>query len=544
MADAASVPAATTPGRAGPTRPTGLGRRTTSQWLALTAGLLVLAALVGIGLCLLALHRLSDARTQVVDRVDPARLAAGDYQRALVDQETGVRGYALSGRAAFLQPYRAGAADAARARARVTDIAHMGAIPGLEPGLAAVVAAQRRWERGYADPVIAASRAPAGRDLPDVERGKALFDDVRGAFARLDAQLARVRADERARLRHAADAATVAVIIAGLLVLAAALATWATLRRIVTRPLANLAGDARRVARGSFDHVVRREGPRDIAGLGGDVESMRRRIVAELTAVEDARRRLEAQALDLQRSNAELEQFAYVASHDLQEPLRKVASFCGMLQKRYHGRLDERADQYIAYAVDGALRMQALINDLLAFSRVGRVGTALGRVDLAEVLAAAESNLGAAIEESGATVEVDGDLPELQGDASLLTALWQNLLANAIKFRGDDPPRVRVTVEPDGDGWRFGVDDNGIGIEPRFAERVFVIFQRLHTKEEYGGTGIGLALCRKIVEFHGGRIWLEPEGALGGASFRFTLPRVQEDLPVGSAGPRPDSSAG
>jgi light-regulated signal transduction histidine kinase (bacteriophytochrome) len=269
-------------------------------------------------------------------------------------------------------------------------------------------------------------------------------------------------------------------------------------------------------------------------GLSTDVESMRRRILAELDMVNEARARLEEQTLELQRSNAELEQFAYVASHDLQEPLRKVASFTGMLQHRYQGQLDERADQYIEFAVDGAKRMQGLINDLLAFSRVGRVATETV-VELDRVAADAIANLGAAIEEAGATVEVQGSLPAVRGDRSLLTALLQNLLSNSIKFaRPGVAPHVTLACERTGDRYTVTVADNGIGIAPRHAEKIFVIFQRLHPKEDYSGSGIGLAMCRKIVEFHGGTIWLEnPEGADedtgpgGGATFRFTLPVPQ-----------------
>jgi light-regulated signal transduction histidine kinase (bacteriophytochrome) len=214
-----------------------------------------------------------------------------------------------------------------------------------------------------------------------------------------------------------------------------------------------------------------------------------------------------------------------------------------MLQHRYQGQLDERADQYIEFAVDGAKRMQVLINDLLAFSRVGRVGATDTVVAMDDAVRDAQRNLAAAIEEAGATVSVDGPLPQVRGDRSLLTALLQNLIGNAIKFTGDEQPRVDIDVSRDGDMYTFTVADNGIGIAPRYADRIFVIFQRLHPKEEYTGTGIGLAMCRKIVEFHGGTIWLDqgPDGAAAddaattpaapghGATFRFTLPVPNDD---------------
>ncbi|MFC7104459.1 ATP-binding protein [Nonomuraea rubra] len=233
---------------------------------------------------------------------------------------------------------------------------------------------------------------------------------------------------------------------------------------------------------------------------------------------------LDAQAVELRRSNAELEQFAYVASHDLQEPLRKVATFCQLLEKRYGEVLDERGKQYIRFAVDGATRMQVLINDLLRFSRVGRVYDEREPVELEETLDKVIDDLSAPAEESGARFERPGKLPAVIGDPTMLRLLWQNLISNAIKFR--DParaPLIRIGCEPGADGWEFSVADNGIGVEPEFADKIFVIFQRLHSREQYSGTGIGLAMCKKIVENHGGRIWLDT-GYTGGARLCFTLP--------------------
>jgi signal transduction histidine kinase len=532
-----------------------MSRLRSGQWLALTAGGLVLAALVGVVVSLIALHRLTDAREQVVDRVDPARVAAQLYITALLNQETGLRGFASAGGDEFLAPYVAGARDAVAARNRLDEIAATGRVPNLAEDVRGLGLASTTWHLLYADPVVLAVRkdGPRSPNVPSLTQGKALFDQVRRAFGQLKTDLVRERAAGRTRLRHAANAAFWSVLFTAALLLAAAFAAAMTLRRTVANPLARLAADARRVARGEFDHPVAVSGPRDIRGLSTDVESMRRRILAELEVVSHARAQLEEQTRDLQRSNAELEQFAYVASHDLQEPLRKVASFTGMLQHRYQGQLDERADQYIDFAVDGAKRMQVLINDLLAFSRVGRIGAEEKIVEMDVVADDALKNLAAAIEESGAEVEVDGPLPTVRGDRSLLTALLQNLVGNAIKFAGDEPPRVRVSVAPStaaeaaqngdlrdgGEAYTFTVSDNGIGIAGRHAERIFVIFQRLHPKEDFSGTGIGLAMCRKIVEFHGGHIWLdapaeEAAGAepAGGATFRFTLPVPDPDQEI------------
>jgi signal transduction histidine kinase len=225
---------------------------------------------------------------------------------------------------------------------------------------------------------------------------------------------------------------------------------------------------------------------------------------------------------ELVRSNRDLEQFAYVASHDLQEPLRMVATYTQLLAERYQGKLDANADKYIHYAVDGALRMQILVQDLLAFSRVGRQGKDVKVNDCNEIVKAALKNLQASIEESGAQV-VCSRLPSVVADGSLLLQVFQNLIGNAIKFRGSQPAVIHLNAEKQGREWIFSVADNGIGIAPEYAEMVFVIFKRLHTREEYPGSGIGLAICKKIIEEHGGRIWVESQTGRG-AAFKFTIP--------------------
>jgi light-regulated signal transduction histidine kinase (bacteriophytochrome) len=290
-----------------------------------------------------------------------------------------------------------------------------------------------------------------------------------------------------------------------------------------------LAAEARRVADGDFGHEVAQTGPREIRGLAADVNTMRMRILRDLSAVREANDSLAEHAAELQRSNSELEQFAYVASHDLQEPLRKVTSFCQLLQRRYGGQLDERADQYIEFAVDGAKRMQVLINDLLAFSRVGRSAAEIGPVDCDTALAGAEANLSAQIDGARAVIEA-GPLPVVRAQLTLMTVVFQNLLGNALKFKGEQPPRIVITADHDGAFWAFSVSDNGIGIDPEYADRVFLIFQRLHDKATYPGTGIGLAMCRKIIEYFGGRIWLDT-GVTDGARFCFTVPALSDKGP-------------
>ncbi len=250
-------------------------------------------------------------------------------------------------------------------------------------------------------------------------------------------------------------------------------------------------------------------------------------IIRDISERKQAEEKLSQTMEELRRSNEELEKFAYVASHDLQEPLRMVSSFVQLLEKRYKGKLDRDADDFINFAVDGANRMQILITDLLAYSRVGRRGKTFGETSCEVVLDRALSNLQAVVEETGAVVTRD-PLPAVTGDDSQLVQLFQNLIGNALKFRGDRVPRIHISVEQSGNDWVFSVSDNGIGIAPEYCERIFSIFQRLHGRQEYPGTGIGLAICRKVVERHGGKIWAKSE--LGtGSTFYFTIP-VQREI--------------
>jgi light-regulated signal transduction histidine kinase (bacteriophytochrome) len=250
------------------------------------------------------------------------------------------------------------------------------------------------------------------------------------------------------------------------------------------------------------------------------------RLSVELEEKRRAEMQLAQYTRELAASNQELEEFAYVASHDLQEPLRMVASFTQLLAKRYRGKLDADADEFIGFAVDGARRMQQLINDLLTFSRVGTRGKPFAPTDCNVVLEHALTNLGPALAESGGVVNHD-PLPTVLGDEVQLLQLFQNLLANAIKFHGPGPPRIQVNAARQGRDWVFAIRDDGIGIAPGHQERIFKIFQRLHTRAEYPGTGLGLALCKKIVERHRGRIWVESETGKG-STFYFSIPGGEE----------------
>jgi len=235
-----------------------------------------------------------------------------------------------------------------------------------------------------------------------------------------------------------------------------------------------------------------------------------------------AQQELARKAEDLARSNADLELFAYVASHDLQEPLRMVASYTQLLARRYKGKIDAEADEFIGFAVDGATRMQQLIRDLLSYSRLTTTAKKHSFTSAAAACSAALENLREPVESSNALVRVE-TLPTVLADTAQLTQLFQNLIGNAIKYRNERQPEIRVAAKPNGNEWTFSVQDNGIGIEPQYSERIFQMFQRLHTRGEYSGTGIGLALCKKIVERHGGKIWVESQPGHG-STFLFTIP--------------------
>ena len=476
----------------------------------------------------LALNGMVSAVNLQVDRLDPAARTTSYLLTSVVDEETGVRGYIITGQQSFLSPYRQGVRQTASYISELHRL--VDAYPGLRPRLQAVETQANVWRSQYADAAIAAvmshQQVPASLETT----GKVDFDRLRADLGSLNTEILSERAAALRRL-HAATTAVIVVAITGAVaVIAAAAAAWAAMNSWVTRPLALLRSEAQVVASGGLDHELKVSGPQEVMELAADLEAMRRQLLAGLDDLSN-------KASELERSNRELEQFAYVASHDLQEPLRKVASFCQMLESRYAGQLDERARQYIAFAVDGAKRMQLLINELLTFSRVGQPGTVRGPVDLNSVASEAVDRLDATIADTDAEVVV-GELPTVSGDATLLTQLFQNLIANSIKFRQlDERPLIRITAEPKDGYWEFACQDNGIGIAPAHAERVFVIFQRLHPRDAYPGTGIGLALCRKIVDFHGGTIWVDtdaaaPDNSPSGTTIRWTIPEADEQKEV------------
>jgi signal transduction histidine kinase len=505
--------------------------------------LCALAAIVLGGIAITATAAAQANREQVrdlLDRVGPLRTDAAQLSTVVVDQETGVRGFALIRSEDALGPYTRGVDEQGRL------IAHMRVLTrdaGVLDQLSVVEQQTAAWRSQVAEPAIAAARSddPAIAQPILGDAAKARFDQIRASVDDLQTRVAAVREASADRVRSTESRVVGLLILAAIVVVIAGIALATLLRQLVTRPVVDLAGEVRRVANGEYDLDIGVDGPPEVARLAADVNAMRRQIVADLATVgrarqklEEANRQLERQAEELTRSNRDLEQFAYVASHDLQEPLRKVASFCQLLQRRYAGQLDERADQYILFAVDGAQRMQRLINDLLAFSRIGRITSGFTEVDLEKVVAESAAQLESRREQFGGQITWSG-LPVVLGEEPLLAALFTNLISNSLKFRHPDrPPRIRIHAERSGDEWSIFCEDNGIGIEPEYADKIFVIFQRLHPKDQYPGTGIGLAIAKKIIEFHGGRIWLDSDDRVG-TLIRFTLPVIESEPAAGDA---------
>jgi PAS domain S-box-containing protein len=294
---------------------------------------------------------------------------------------------------------------------------------------------------------------------------------------------------------------------------------WRELADAASKGQAEFYTSRHRLASGEVRDVEVNTGPVSVLGrmyvLG---------IVHDVTDRQNLQAELEEKSSKLAATNAELEQFSYVASHDLQEPLRTIASFLHLLQRRYEGRLDAEANEFIAFAVDASARLQSMIRDLLDYSRVGTRGGEFVPTDMNKELATARASLAGAIEEAGA--EIIGDpLPFVVADRMQMQSLLQNLIGNAIKYRRPDrPPRIHISAEEDEARWVFRICDNGIGIAPQYFDRIFQVFQRLHSREKFGGTGIGLALCRKIVDRHGGSIWVESQPGQG-STFLFSIPK-------------------
>ncbi|QLQ38052.1 sensor histidine kinase [Micromonospora robiginosa] len=516
------------------------------------------AALLGVVLALLLGLAAAEAAVAAKNRQNidavllktgPLRVQAQELMSVLLDQETAVRGYAVNGDRNDLVPYQEGVR---REQALIGSIRGLSAdYPDVRRELDAVERQTTQWRAQVAEPVVAATDrgGPTAGQALITDQTRQQFDGIRASITTLQDEILTVRQQTAERVNSTSNALVVLLIVAALVVAVAGAVMLLSLDRILIRPLAGLVGQVREVAAGDYQHHIEGSGPPEFRRLADDIDLMRQKIAQELDEVRQARERIEwvndqlqKQAEELTRSNRDLEQFAYVASHDLQEPLRKVASFCQLLQRRYAGQLDERADQYIAFAVDGAQRMQRLINDLLAFSRIGRLTTGFTEVDLNRVMGDVAGQTEAARQYADAELTWD-EMPTIRGEEPLLTNLLVNLVSNSVKFRRPDvPSKVHVSARLVDGEWEIGCRDNGIGIEPEFADKIFVIFQRLHSKDAYPGTGIGLAIVKKIVEYHGGRVWVDTE-ADEGTTIRFTLPALEADVEAARAAGQADAEA-
>jgi signal transduction histidine kinase len=480
-----------------------------------------------------------DSMLVQVDELGPSQVAIQQMMSAQSHLETSLRGYIETTAPEFLESYREVQTTQEESLETLTALAV--GDEELSESLAAVADAAQAWNADYAEPAIETIQDGGEVSALDMRQGRELYNDLRSASVQARDEIAAATESAQLSLTTATQQLIALLVLIGVVIVALLIFVWVLLQDWVLRPLDELGRHLQQVAEGSYQHRIELRAPPEIERVGREVEAMRGHIVSDLDEVAEARRTLqhqsellERQAEELRRSNEELEQFAYVASHDLQEPLRKVASFCQLLQRRYRGRLDDRADAYIDYAVEGAKRMQTLINGLLAFSRVGRTRD-FAPVVLDDAYEAAVRSLASALEDADAQVSAD-ELPTVWGDKTLLTQVLFNLISNAIKFRTEEPPRVRIGVEEADEEWVFSCTDNGIGIEGQYAERIFVLFSRLHPRERYGGTGIGLAMCRKIVEFHGGRMWLDPDYEEQGTRIRWSLPKrpPQDEAAQGS----------
>ena len=456
-----------------------------------------------------------NARTDVTAQYRNTAFAVYDLRVALLNIQTGYRGYALSGNRSFLEPYRLGLSESADA------LQHLKNLQTFPQQIAALERSTKLYEVQVASNL---ELVKVGQALPSdlqelfLREEKRLFDGLRVEFQLLLDQALNGFFVTRQKVTTGLLWLSWLPWLAFGLLAAAALAVRSGLRQLILDPIRKLERAAQGLADG--DGSIRLE-------VRSNDEMGKLSATFNQTAVT-----LSLRTAELQRSNRDLEQFAYVASHDLQEPLRMVSSYTQLLGKRYAGKLDERADTYIHYAVDGANRMQALIHDLLKYSRAGTRQAPLLPTSATAVVSDVLRSFELLISESGAQITV-GELPEVLADRVQLTQIFQNLIGNALKFRREGVAHnVTLSAEPDDSSgramWRFTVLDNGIGIQKEYFERIFVIFQRLHTREAFSGSGIGLAICQRLIERHGGQIWLESVPDEGSA-FHFTLQAVSPE---------------
>jgi len=584
-------------------------RSTASSWVGWGLPLIAVLMLITAGIGAFGTMSLYDSEAQV-QHSNEIRSSLGQLLALARDAETGQRGFVITGRDEYLEPYSDATPQIAREFDRLSSL--LKGDVWQEQRLARLQALMNRKHRELAKGI--GMRRTHGFEAAQAaimtDTGKAFMDQARATVAEMEDHVDKQLAARQANARRIRDLAVLIGLASGALTLLVYASFGYVARRLLSdlaesarslfdqkellevtlasigdgvvatdidgrvtffnrvaqalsgwrgeQALGHPVGDILRLERSSDDSVaenpaitamrerrsvdhssgvvlVGRDGQRthvDVNGAptfdpeGKLVGSVL--VLHDMTERERAERQIRQRTEELARSNRDLEQFAYVASHDLQEPLRAVAGPLQLLQRRYQDQLDARADEFIGHAVDGATRMQTLIDDLLSYSRVGRFEDPTQPVSAEQALEFALKNLVVVIEETGARIEHE-TLPVVQAISSQLALLFQNLIGNALKFRRKErTPVIRVRAEPLDGEWRFSVADNGIGISEQYFERIFVIFQRLHTRREYPGTGLGLALCKRIVEHHGGQIWVESTPGEG-TTFFFTLPRAAAD---------------
>lgn len=443
--------------------------------------------------------------------------------RDVIDMETGMRGFVLVGQDSFLEPYRQGQRNVSE---RLGKLQQLSVSELQRTNLSRVGTLMQRWDQQVAAPAITARRispAAAATLIARQTQGKQLIDAARGVLATLERN-EMLRREAAASASLSALRLTRALTIAGL-VSALLLIIFAAQRaaRTLTRGLETLNAGAGRIAQGHYSEALLDVPVREVQALRSQFYVMADAVAQREATLKTAQAVLERTNRDLERSNHELEQFAYVASHDLQEPLRTIGSYTELLARRYQGKLDDRADQYIQFTLSATLRLKGLIQDLLLYSRVRQQGQASREFSAQALVQGVLDDFQDLIRRSGASVEV-GELPGVWGNPELLRHVFQNLIGNALKFRDPArPPCVQVSAAALPDAWQFSVQDNGIGIEETYFERIFGVFQRLHEVGTFEGSGIGLAVVKNVVERHGGQ--LDIKSALGcGSTFSFTLP--------------------
>ena len=478
-----------------------------SQALYRSFGLLLALLLFLVGLSLYNFRLLGQANAYST-RSYQTLLESEAILQSLLNMETGVRGFLVTGEEPFLDPYQRGRAEFQKHLE--ADSALLREFPDQRVRLEELERLQQKWVDTMIEPALA-RRREAGSLETGLVAAAARANERKTAMDEMRALITRIEDQENTRLGARAQEVQTRRGWSELILWGGSLFSI-----LLTATLALFSARAAEQIRTASAQLETSNAQLVVAKNAAESEIEQRRAAQE---------KLREAVEDLERSNAELEQFAYVASHDLQEPLRAVAGCVQVLQKRYQGQLDARADQFIAHAVDGAQRMQNLINDLLAYSRVGTHGKEFAEVSMEKVADRALMNLSERIKETGIEITRDA-LPAVWGDAGQLELVLQNLVSNALKFRGESDPQIHIGYERKNGptpGHVFFVRDNGPGIEAQYFERIFVMFQRLHTRAEFPGTGIGLAICKKIVERHGGEIGVQSEPGQG-ATFRFSLP--------------------